>query len=234
MEELSILEIFDMVAIEGRKFTSEDFINSGLNLITNITEANIESAISIAKSAGSSQAVTAGILSGNISSLNKNMRKFLDHADAVIISPNNEYFARKMTEEISALITKSGFVNLDIYDVKEVLRNVGTVYFGKGIGKSVGAATIKASEMCGYISEANSVLLNITTGSEVALGELLEASRFIEKNISQDARIIWGHVIDDNMGGNVKVSVFAAMNDKNSSARSGTLSEVYNNLKNFS
>ena len=234
MEELSILEIFDMVAIEGRKFPAEDFRNSGLNLITNITESDIESAITIAKSAESSQAVTVGILSGNISPLNQNMRKFLDHADAVIISPNNEYFARKMTEEISALITKSGFVNLDIYDVKEVLRNVGKVYFGKGIGKSVGAATIKASEMCGYISEANSVLLNITTGSDVALGELLEASRFIEKNISQDARLIWGHVIDDDMGGNVKVSVFAAMNDKNSSARSGTLSEVYNNLKNFS
>ena len=216
MEEFSILEIFDMAAIEGRKFTAEDFVNSGLNLITNITESNIESAISIAKFAESSQAVTVGILSGNINPLNQNMRKFLDHADAVILisEDNNEYSARTITDSISDLITKCGLVNLEIEDIAEFLRNAGTVYFGKGIGKSVGAATIKASEMCGYISETNSVLMNITTGAEVVLGEIVEASRYIVRNSAPNAQIIWGHVIDDTMRGNVRVSIFAAMNDK--------------------
>ena len=78
----------------------------------------------------------------------------------------------------------------------------------------MGAATIKASEMCGYISETNSVLMNITTVAEVVLGELVEVSRYIVRNSTPNAQIIWGHVIDDTMRENVRVSIFAAMNDK--------------------
>ena len=132
-------KIFDMVALEGKKFTADDFRNSGLVLITNITESNIEPVITIAKSAEVSQAITAGILSCNINLLNyRNMKKFLDHADAVILLSleNNEYSARTITQRISDPVTKDGFVNLGIEDVKDTLRNAGTVYFGTGTAKS--------------------------------------------------------------------------------------------------
>ena len=56
--------------------------------------------------------------------------------------------------------------------------------------------------------------MNITTGAEVALGELSEAARFIEMNVAPDAQIIWGHVIDEAMGGYVRVSVFVVVNNK--------------------
>lgn len=46
------------------------------------------------------------------------------------------------------------------------------------------------------------------------LSEMSEASHVIAINADPDAQIIWGHVIDESIGGNVRVSVFAAMNDK--------------------
>lgn len=210
--------IIDLLKDEG----PFDFENTGLILITNITRSNIESAVKIAKSAKSLQTVTAGILSGNINMLNHNlmhnddMKKFLNYADAVIqlSGENNEYSARIITEGISDLITKAGFVNLGVSDVKEIFRDAGTVYFGAATAKSVAVAALKVSEKYGNITGAKRVLLNITTGSEVALGELAEASSFIEINADPDAQVIWGHIIDDDMGGNVRVSVFAAMNDK--------------------
>lgn len=208
MEGLRIIDLS-----EDKK--PSDFENTGLILITNITEANIESAIIIAKSAQSSQAVTVGILSGNINSLNKNMRSLSELADAVIISRENFLdSSRIITESISDLVTKFGFVNIEIEDVKEIFRDAGTVYYGAGTAKSGGVAALKASEMCGDITNAKRVLISIISGAEFPLSEMTEAAHVIEGNADPDAQIIWGHVMDDNMSGNVRVSVFAAMNDK--------------------
>lgn len=206
------LRIIDMSEDEK----PSDFENIGLILIKNIREANIESAVKIAKSAESSRTVTAGILSGNINPLNRNMKKFLDHADAVILLSvaNNEYSARIITDTISDLITKAGFVNLDIEDVQEILRNAGTVYYGAGTAKSSGAAALKACDMCGNISGAKRFLTNVTAGPKIMLGELKDVANVIAMNADPNAQIIWGHVIDDDMRGNVRVSIFATMNDK--------------------
>ena len=161
------------------------------------------------------------------------MKRFFNHSDAVIqlSGENNEYSACLITEEISDLITNAGFVNLGLKDVKEIFRDAGTVYFGAATAKSAAVAALKVSEKYGNITGAKRVLLKITTGSGVALGELSEASRFIEINAAPKAQIIWGHVIDDTMRGNVRVSVLAVMNDKNSETRNENLSEVYKNLK---
>ena len=208
MEGLRIIDLS-----EDKK--PSDFENTGLILITNITEANIESAITIAKSAQSSQAVTVGILSGNINPLNKNMRSLSELADAVIISRENfSDSSRIITESISDLVTKFGFVNIEIEDVKEIFRDAGTVYYGAGTAKSGGVAALKASEMCGDITNAKRVLISIISGAEFPLSEMTEAAHVIEGDADPDAQIIWGHVMDDNMSGNVRVSVFAAMNDK--------------------
>ena len=192
-----------------------DFENAGLILITNITESNLKDAITAAESARISENVTAGILSGNINPLNKNMKRLSDIADAVILSSGKiEDSSRKIIEAISDLVTKFGFVNIEIEDLQEIFRDAGTVYFGAGTGKSAGAAALKASEMCGNMSAAKRVLMNITTGAEIMLSEISEASRIIETNADSDAQIIWGHVINESIGANVRVSIFAAMNDK--------------------
>lgn len=214
-------KIIDIAGNKERQFKPESFRTtgfleaSGLILITGITESNLKDAITIAKSAYESRAVTVGIISGNINPLNQNMKGFLDFADAIIVSRvKNEDTSRAIIDSISALVTESGFVNIDIEDVEDILRNAGTVYFGTGTAKSAGAAALKASEMCGDITNAKSFLLNITTDTETMLSEMSEASRIIETNADPDAQIIWGHVIDESIGGNVRVSVFAAMNDK--------------------
>lgn len=207
------LAIIDMAANESNQNLS--LTDKNIILITGITEENINSAIRAAESSTSSENVTVGIIAGNINPLNKNMKRLSELADAVIISREN--FAdssRIITEAISDIITKFGFVNLDIEDVKEIFRDAGTVYYGAGTAKSAGVAALKASEMCGDITNAKGFLLSIISGAEFPLSEMTEAAHVIEGNADPDAQIIWGHVIDDNMSGNVRVSVFAAMNDK--------------------
>lgn len=214
-------KIIDIAGNEEHQFTPESFRTtgfleaSGLILMTGITESNLKDAITIAKSAHESGTVTVGIISGNINPLNQNMKGFLDFADAVIVSwVKNEDSSRAITDSISALVTESGFVNIDIEDVEDILRNAGTVYFGTGTAKSSGVAALKASEMCGDITNAKRVLMNITTGTETMLSEMSEAAHVIAMNADPDAQIIWGHVIDESIGANVRVSIFAAMNDK--------------------
>ena len=207
------LAIIDMAANESNPNLS--LMDKNIILITGITEENINSAIRAAESSTLSENVTVGIIASNINPLNKNMKRLSELADAVIISREN--FAdssRIITEAISDIITKFGFVNLDIEDVKEIFRDAGTVYFGTGTAKSAGVAALKASEMCGDITNAKGFLLSIISGAEFPLSEMTEAAHVIEGNADPDAQIIWGHVIDDNMSGNVRVSVFAAMNDK--------------------
>ncbi len=207
------LAIIDMAANESNPNLS--LMDKNIILITGITEANINSAIRAAESSTSSENVTVGIIAGNINPLNKNMKRLSELADAVIISRGNfEDSSRIITEAISDIITKFGFVNLDIEDVKEIFRDAGTVYYGAGTAKSAGVAALKASEMCGDITNAKGFLLSIISGAEFPLSEMTEAAHVIEGNADPDAQIIWGHVIDENMSGNVRVSVFAAMNDK--------------------
>ncbi len=123
-------------------------------------------------------------------------------------------------------------MNIDIKAITETLKGAGTVYFVTGTGKSAGGTALKASEKFGNITNAK---VNITAGRkialEVALGELVEASRCLVKNSAPEAQVIWGYMIDEAMSENVRVSVFAAMNDKNSATQDRSLLQVYNNLK---
>ena len=214
-------KIIDMAVNQETQFSPDTFRISGfsefsgLTLITNITESNIKSAIRVAESSTSSENVTVGITTGNINPLNQNMKSLCEAADAVIISrKKSEDSPGGITNAISDLITKMGFVNLDIEDVIEIFRNAGTVYYGAGTAKSPGAAALKACDMCGEISGAKRFLVNVTAGTEVMLFELSDAANVIAKNADPEAHVIWGHVIDDDIGENVRVSIFAAMNDK--------------------
>lgn len=214
-------KIIDMAGNQETQFTPDTFRrsgfteNAGLTLITNITESNIKDAIKIAESARASSNVTAGIISGNINPLNQNMKRLSDSVDAVILSPGKtEDSSRGIIEAVSDLVTKTGFVNIDIEDVNEILRNAGTVYFGAGTAEDSRTAAKIACEMCGNVSGAKRFLVNITTGTEIMLSDMSDAAHVIEMKADPEAHVIWGHVMDDDLGGNVRVSVLAAMNDK--------------------
>ena len=64
------------------------------------------------------------------------------------------------------------------------------------------------------IKKAKRVLLNITTGSEVSLSEMSYAAAIVEETCDPDAQIIWGHIIDDEMGNDLQVAFIAVMDDK--------------------
>ncbi len=214
-------KIIDMAGNQETQFTHDTFRRSGftenasLTLITNITESNIKDAIRVAESAKASESVTAGSISGSINPLNQNMKRLSDIADAVILSPGKtEDSSRRIIEAVSDLVTKTGFVNIDIEDVNEILRDAGTVYFGAGTAEDSRTAAKIACEMCGNVSGAKRFLVNITTGTEVMLRDMSDAANVIEMKADPEAQVIWGHVMDDDLGEKVRVSVLAAMNDK--------------------
>lgn len=117
---------------------------------------------------------------------------------------------------ISDLITTPGLINLDFADVKSVMQDAGTALMG--IGSSRGAdRAIKAAELAissplleSSIDGAHGVLLSIQGGSNLGLYEINDAARLVEEAVHPDANIIFGAVIDDSLGDEVRVTVIAA------------------------
>jgi len=117
---------------------------------------------------------------------------------------------------ITDLITTPGLINLDFADVKSVMQDAGTALMG--IGSSRGAdRAIKAAELAvssplleSSIDGAHGVLLSIQGGSNLGLYEISDAARLVEEAVHPDANIIFGAVIDDSLGDEVRVTVIAA------------------------
>jgi cell division protein FtsZ len=117
---------------------------------------------------------------------------------------------------ITDLITTPGLINLDFADVKSVMQDAGTALMG--IGSSRGAdRAIKAAELAissplleSNIEGAQGVLLSIQGGSNLGLYEINDAARLVEEAVHPDANIIFGAVIDDSLGDEVRVTVIAA------------------------
>ena len=204
----------DIETNKGRNFTADDLAGVVILLITSITTEMLEDAVSLARIAGKSGIVTVGIPSYSIPSESEGIQKLRKYADAVIFSRcKTERVSRRIVERISDLVNKSGFVNLDIGDVKCIFEKAGTVYFGEGSAKICTDAAKKAAEMLGDIKGARYILMSLTTPSEIRLGELVEASQIIEGKFSEDAAVFWGHVIDEDSKGTASLAVFAAMFD---------------------
>jgi cell division protein FtsZ len=128
---------------------------------------------------------------------------------------------------ITDLITTPGLINLDFADVKSVMQDAGTALMG--IGSSRGAdRAIKAAELAigsplleSSIEGAQGVLLSIQGGSNLGLYEINDAAKLVEEAVHPDANIIFGAVIDDSLGDEVRVTVIAAGFDE-SKQRSST------------
>ena len=118
--------------------------------------------------------------------------------------------APTITKVITDLIEKEGFINIDADDVKSVVDGADRVFAGEGIGSGENRCADAALEAVKGIKGATRLLLAITTGPEITLGEMTEAAIAIEESSEPGASVIWGHVIDEAMGDDVRVSIVAA------------------------
>ena len=117
---------------------------------------------------------------------------------------------------ITDLITTPGLINLDFADVKSVMQGAGSALMGigsaRGEDRAVQAAELAISSplLEASIDGAHGVLLSIQGGSDLGLFEINEAARLVQEAAHPEANIIFGAVIDDALGDEVRVTVIAA------------------------
>ncbi|MCD2196454.1 cell division protein FtsZ [Actinomycetospora endophytica] len=130
---------------------------------------------------------------------------------------------------ITDLITTPGLINLDFADVKSVMSGAGSALMGigsaRGDGRSVEAAgkAINSPLLEASMDGAYGVLLSIAGGSDLGLFEINEAASLVQEAAHPDANIIFGTVIDDSLGDEVRVTVIAAGFDSGSPTQTRTV-----------
>jgi cell division protein FtsZ len=117
---------------------------------------------------------------------------------------------------ITDLITTPGLINLDFADVKSVMSGAGSALMGigsaRGEGRAVQAAekAINSPLLEASMDGAHGVLLAIAGGSDLGLFEINESATLVQESAHPEANIIFGTVIDDSLGDEVRVTVIAA------------------------
>jgi len=134
---------------------------------------------------------------------------------------------------ITDLITTPGLINLDFADVKSVMSGAGSALMGigtaRGDDRSVAAAEMAISSplLEASIDGAHGVLLSIQGGSDLGLFEINEAAQLVANSAAPDANIIFGAVIDDALGDEVRVTVIAAGFDEPNPGRARPRAAAY-------
>lgn len=161
----------------------------------------------------------------------KNLR---ERVDAIIVVPNDKLidiagdnlslmesfkFADNVllqgVQGISDLIVVPGTINIDFADVKTIMSTAGSALMGIGISEGENRAVTAAQQAISSpllessIQGARGVLLNITAGSDVGLGEVNKACSIIQEAVDPDANIIFGTAINEEMGDKIKITVIA-------------------------
>ena len=132
---------------------------------------------------------------------------------------------RQGVQGITDLITTPGLINLDFADVRTIMTDAGSALMG--IGQSGGEnratdaaqAAISSPLLEESVEGATGILLSISGGSDLGLFELNEAAQIVQGAADPNANIIFGSVIDENLGDEVRVTVIATGFDKRSSSR---------------
>ncbi|HEY6788721.1 MAG TPA: cell division protein FtsZ [Trebonia sp.] len=130
---------------------------------------------------------------------------------------------------ITDLITTPGLINLDFADVKSVMSGAGSALMGigssRGDDRAVAAAEMAISSplLEASIDGAHGVLLSIQGGSDLGLFEINEAAQLVANSAAVDANIIFGAVIDDALGDEVRVTVIAAGFDEQRPTRTAAV-----------
>ncbi|MFM7891157.1 MAG: cell division protein FtsZ, partial [Actinomycetota bacterium] len=117
---------------------------------------------------------------------------------------------------ITGIITTPGLINTDFADVKMILANAGSSLMGIGVASgdkrasNASLAAITSPMLESAIEGARGILLNVAGPSDMSLFELNEAAETVSRVAHQDANIILGTVIDDDLGDEVRVTVIAS------------------------
>jgi cell division protein FtsZ len=164
----------------------------------------------------------------------RGMQELLESVDTLIVIPNEKLLAvakdagffesfriaddvlRQGVQGISDIITITGIINRDFADVKTTMAGMGYAVMGTamrgGSNRAVDAAmAAMASPLleAGAIDGARGILINITGSSNLKLSEVNEASTLIQNAAHEDCNIIFGAVMDERMGDEVKITVIA-------------------------
>lgn len=117
---------------------------------------------------------------------------------------------------ISDIITRSGHINVDFADLRAIMKDMGLAVMGTGMASGENRAVKATLQAISSpllenmsIAGARGVLLNITGGRNLGLHEISEAAQIIYEQADEDANIILGSVIDDNMGDHIAVTLIA-------------------------
>lgn len=133
---------------------------------------------------------------------------------------------------ITDLITTPGLINVDFADVKGIMSGAGTALMGigsaRGEGRSLKAAEIAINSplLEASMEGAQGVLMSIAGGSDLGLFEINEAASLVQDAAHPDANIIFGTVIDDSLGDEVRVTVIAAGFDVSGPGRKPAMGET--------
>lgn len=122
---------------------------------------------------------------------------------------------RQGVQGIIEVITQQGIMNCDFADVRTIMKDSGVAHMGIGFGKGENAAqdavhaAIESPLLETNITGAESVLLNITGGSEFSLVDVNEVSSIVRDMVSADANIIIGTAVDETLKDDIKVTLIA-------------------------
>lgn len=122
---------------------------------------------------------------------------------------------RQGVQGISDLIIVPGLINLDFADVRTIMNDAGSALMGIGLASGenrameAARAAISSPLLESSIEGAKGVLMNITGSSDLGLFEVNEAAEIVSSSADPDALVIFGAVIDENMGDSIKVTVIA-------------------------
>jgi cell division protein FtsZ len=162
------------------------------------------------------------------------IQRLREQVDTLIVIPNEKLLAiverrttiieafreadnvlRQGVQGITDLITIPGLINLDFADVRTIMHNAGTALMGIGSasGETRAVDAAKAAISSPLLEEpvegATGILLNITGGHDLGLFEVNEAAEVVSGAADKDSNIIFGAVIDDALGDEVRVTVIA-------------------------
>jgi cell division protein FtsZ len=164
----------------------------------------------------------------------RGLKELLESVDTMIVIPNEKLLAvakdagffesfriaddvlRQGVQGISDIITIPGIINRDFADVKTTMAGMGHAMMGTAVGSGPNRA-IEAAQAAmasplleaGAIDGARGILINITGASALKLSEVNAASSLIQTSAHEDANIIFGAVLDERMGDEVKITVIA-------------------------
>ncbi|MBD3225108.1 MAG: cell division protein FtsZ [Caldithrix sp.] len=158
-----------------------------------------------------------------------------DRVDTMLVIPNDRIFSiiekntpvvsafkvvdsilLEATRSISDLINVHGYINLDFADIRTIMAGMGDALMGTGVGVGESRAITAAEQAItsplldgADISGARGVLINITGGNSLAMHEVGDASSLVQKAVGEEANVIFGMVIDENLAEEIRVTVIA-------------------------